>query len=123
MKIYKKNKSPKYSLCTKRYIVNGVGDYHFTRIAFYHNKLKVGFASIDDTGFLFNFKIYKKYQNMGYGTAALEYILTHFKITELSVLIDNEKAIHMYKKVGFRITREFVCDDSVYYQMKLKKRW
>lgn len=93
------------------------------RISFYHNKTKVGQAYISDfdksTGFLFNFKIYKKYQYCHYGTDAFEYLTTHFQLFTLMVKPTNKHAIHIYRKFGFIIVDETYNREEkcVYYEM------
>lgn len=86
------------------------------RVSFYHNKTKVGQAYISDfdksTGFLFNFKIYKKYQHRHYGTDAFEYLTTHFQLRTLLVRSNNKHAIHIYSKFGFIFVDEIYNNED-----------
>lgn len=58
------------------------------------------------------FKIYEPYQNEGYGTEVIkELVKQGYK--NLWVRADNAKAIHVYKKCGFKI------QESTCYAMKI----
>lgn len=97
---------------------------HIIRVSFYHNKTKVGQAYIydfdTDNGFLFDFKIYKKYRFRHYGTDAMEYLTTHFQMHELNVHESNKHAIHIYHKFNFVITAFLLNeeDGKTYYEMR-----
>lgn len=52
-----------------------------------------------------NFNVLEEYQNKGIGTKLLEYLIDKYKNVDnitLEVKEDNLKAIHMYKKMGFK---------------------
>lgn len=53
-----------------------------------------------------NFNVLEKYQKNGYGKSLLEYLISKYenvvKNITLEVRIDNQKAISLYEKEGFR---------------------
>ena len=62
-----------------------------------------------------NFNVLEEYQNQGIGTKLLEYLIQMMHDIEnitLEVRVDNEKAIHLYQKMGFKI----VAKREGYYQ-------
>lgn len=88
---------------------------------FFDNEL-IGFAMLRkyDTGyFLWNYAIDSKYQGNGHGTNALKELLLFLKdnywITEVSTtyLWGNDRAKHMYEKVGF-IETEVIKEEDVH---------
>ena len=67
-----------------------------------HNKNKI-------SAFIYDFYIFPEYQNKGYGTAtvkALEKRLSYDGVKEikLRVAFENNRALNLYKKIGFKIT-------------------
>lgn len=83
-------------------------------LKFYLDNKFIGEASISaiDTpnGFLYDFEVEKKYRGKGYGKRILKYILKNYKVTDLTVTVDNEIAINLYKKCGFKIKKK-IHDD------------
>lgn len=75
------------------------------------NKNKVGEASISaiDTpnGFLYDVEVFEKYRGQGYGNSIMQYVLKHYKVTELTVEKGNTVAMSLYKKFGFRKEIDF----------------
>ena len=108
-----------HQLTAKVYVLNKLTDTkkdtHIMRVSFYDNNIKVGSAYISDFDsnktFLFNFSIYKKYRCKGYGSAAIKYMMQHFKIRYLTVDINNKPAIKIYKRNKFVVDYIF-CDDQ-----------
>jgi len=81
-------------------------------LVFYNeDNAPVGTASVSsvDTpcGFLYNVEVYPKFRGQGYGDAIVNYMVTRFSITELTVAIDNRIAISLYKKFGFERAMDF----------------
>lgn len=74
-------------------------------------KNKVGEASISaiDTpnGFLYDVEVFEKYRGQGYGNSIMQYVLKHYKVTELTVEKGNTVAMSLYKKFGFRKEIDF----------------
>ncbi|WP_294976463.1 GNAT family N-acetyltransferase [uncultured Leuconostoc sp.] len=61
------------------------------------------------TAFIFDFEIYKAYQNRGFGSKALDLVSRETKnmgYTSLGLHVfgSNSRAIHVYQKSGFNIT-------------------
>lgn len=75
------------------------------------NKNKVGEASISaiDTpnGFLYDVEVFEKYRGQGYGNSIMQYVLKHYKVTELTVEKGNTVAMSLYKKFGFHRAIDF----------------
>ena len=108
-----------HQITAKLYVLNKLTDTkkdtHIMRVSFYDKNIKVGSAYISDFDsnkpFLFNFSIYKKYRFKGYGSAAMKYMMQHFKIRYLTVDINNKPAIKIYKRNKFVVDYIF-CDDQ-----------
>lgn len=67
----------------------------------------IGTAEIEpNEQMLERFVIFEPYQNKGYGQLILSDLIDTYRIDKLWVRSDNEKAIHIYKKVGFKKTKE-----------------
>ena len=67
----------------------------------------IGTAEIEpNKKILERFKILEPYQNKGYGQQMLSDLIDAYGIKKLWVRADNEKAIHIYEKAGFAITKE-----------------
>ena len=75
---------------------------------------KIGRAEIE-TGkkYLACFEIYEPFQNKGYGQDALKQLIEKYDVQYLSVKKENERAIHVYEKLGFKIG-----DYGTFYAMK-----
>lgn len=52
------------------------------------------------------FVIFEPYQNKGYGQKILSDLIDGYGIKKLWVRSDNEKAIHVYEKMGFTKSKE-----------------
>lgn len=67
------------------------------------NGIIVGKAEVEpNQHMLARFEIFEPYQNKGYGTEALEALINEYKINNLWVRADNNRAIHVYEKCGFK---------------------
>ena len=120
-----------HKLTAKIYVLNKLTDtkkdIHIIRVSFYDEKTKVGSAYIDgfdsNKPFLFNFSIYKKYRCKGYGSAAMKYMMQHFKIRYLTVSVNNIPAIKIYKKNNFTVDYIFSDDQgNTQYYMKFSNK-
>lgn len=66
----------------------------------------IGTAEIEpNEKILERFKILEPYQNKGYGQQMLSDLIDAYGIKKLWVRADNEKAIHIYEKAGFTISK------------------
>ena len=92
-------------------------------LTFYLDGKKIAEISISavDTNkaFLYNFEVNSKYRGKGYGTAILKYVLSHYKVNELTVDKSNTKAIKLYKRFGFKTGVEFKEDGKTRVDMKI----
>ena len=68
---------------------------------------KIGFAEVSGTE-LCRFNIFEPFQNKGYGQEALKQLIERYGIDELCVATDNDRAMHIYEKAGFVITKTYV---------------
>lgn len=77
---------------------------------FYDDKDHIGevYISAVDTeeGFVYNLEVFKKYRGKGYGRQIMEYVLTHYDVTDLTVDLDNKIAINLYKSLGFKLKKK-----------------
>ena len=82
-----------------------------TRVFVYYNDKKIGKALIRDYGdnspFLSDLGIDKEQRGKGLGQKMLKMLMEEYKINELTVLKNNHRAIHIYKKFGFKTVKEF----------------
>ena len=69
--------------------------------------IKIGEAEVDlDSHMLSRLCIYEPYQNKGLGQRAVNLLINQFEIDNLWVRSDNERAIHVYEKCGFKRSKE-----------------
>jgi len=67
----------------------------------------IGTAEIEpNEKMLERFVIFEPYQNKGYGQKVLSDLIDTCGIKKLWVRSDNERAIHIYEKLGFRKSKE-----------------
>lgn len=80
-------------------------------ITFFDEKQKIGEASasaIDtDSAFLYNVEVFSKFRGKGYANSIMQYMLTVYPITDLTVEKNNKVAIELYKKFGFKPEKQF----------------
>lgn len=80
-------------------------------LTFYLDNQKIGEAGVSgyDTGkgFLYNMEVEKSYRGRGYGKYILNYVMQYYSVTDLSVAVNNDTAIHLYEKAGFRRKKTF----------------
>lgn len=75
----------------------------FIELELHINSTKVGFAEVNPVkNELTRFVIYEPYQGKGYGHILLQEIIDEYEISNLWVNSDNLRAIHLYKKFGFK---------------------
>lgn len=67
----------------------------------------IGTAEIEpNEKMLERFVIFEPYQNKGYGQQVLSDLIDAYEIKKLWVRSDNDKAIHIYEKAGFKTIKE-----------------
>ena len=67
----------------------------------------IGTAEVEpDEKMLERFVIFEPYQNLKYGQRVLQDLIDTYGIKKLWVRSDNEKAIHIYEKAGFKRSKE-----------------
>lgn len=102
-------------------------------------ELRVKYRSEDELeavygkrAYLYAFRIHEEYQNKGYGTYLINEVLTSLEKTgycEFTVGVeeDNERALHMYQKVGFitaiALKSETYQGDGYEYTLYLRGKW
>lgn len=65
---------------------------------------KIGEAEIDIKGkMLSRLSIFEPYQNKGYGTEIVKMLTEKYGLNNLWVKADNKRAIHVYKKNGYKV--------------------
>ena len=69
----------------------------------YDGDIKIGEAEVDiNNKMLSRLAIFEPYQNIGYGTEIVKQLIDEYGINCLWVNADNERAIHVYEKCGFK---------------------
>ena len=90
-------------------------------ISFYKENNKIGEVSISgidtESPFIYDLEVSKAYRGNGYGTMIMRYIIDTYKANELVVNADNEPAINLYKKFGFKSIKEFEDNGIPSYHM------
>lgn len=88
----------------------------------------IGLWITEDTAEIVNFFIMKVYQGYGFGKMLLEFALdlcdlSNVKTISLEVRVDNERAINLYKKHGFKYShiRYHYYDDGTDARVLIKK--
>ena len=81
-------------------ISNHIDSYH----VIYKDNVKVGYYRVTDENELDDFYIFDKYQNQGIGSYVLNCIVR--KDMFLYVFNENEKAIALYERFGFKIVED-----------------
>ena len=75
----------------------------YQEIELYKNDIKIGEAEVDINGkMLSRLNIYEPYQDKGYGTEVVKALISEYGIDCLWVNADNDRAIHVYEKCGFK---------------------
>lgn len=110
-------------LSSKEKIEVALKDKNIFSFNIYEQDNLIGFAMLrkySDIGyFLWNYAIDIKYQNKGYGTKALlfliDYFETKYNALELTTTytFGNETAKHLYEKIGF-IETDIVDEDGIH---------
>ena len=78
----------------------------YQELELYDGDIKIGEAEIDITNkMLSRLVIFEPYLNKGYGTSVVKVLIDEYGCNCLWVNADNERAIHVYEKCGFRIVK------------------
>lgn len=76
----------------------------YQEIELYHDSAKIGEAEVDlKNHMLAKLIIYEPYQNQGFGTEIVKMLVEKYDLNNLWVRADNNRAIHVYEKCGFKI--------------------
>lgn len=107
-----------------------IGNPNIFAYDIYRKSNLIGFAMLrkysDEGYFLWDYAIDIQYQNMGFGTEVLKYMIefmkAKFHATELSTtyIWGNDPAKHLYEKVGF-IETDVVDEDGIHEVNLIKK--
>lgn len=75
----------------------------YQEIEIFDGNVKIGDAEVDiKNNILSRLHIIEPYQNIGYGTEVVKLLSSKYKANSLWVNADNDKAIHVYEKCGFK---------------------
>lgn len=78
----------------------------YQEIELFDGETKIGEAEVDINGkMLSRLNIYEPYQNRGFGTEIVRRLTEEYGLNVLWVNADNERAIHVYEKCGYRIDK------------------
>ena len=100
------------SLTTKKEDLPDVQTGEAFKVTFYDNGEYVGEASVSDDYdgdklcFAYNIEVKKDLRGQGYGTKIMKHMIDKYHVKSLQVAPDNDVAIHLYKKLGFKKTGE-----------------
>ena len=78
----------------------------YQEIEIFDGDQKIGEAEVDIKGkMLSRLVVYEPYQNKGYGTEIVQTLKDKYGCDCLWVNADNDRAIHVYEKCGFKKTK------------------
>jgi len=78
----------------------------YQEIELFHGETKIGEAEVDiKNHMLARLLIFEPYQNKGFGTEIVKKLTEKYNLNNLWVNADNSRAIHVYEKCGFRISK------------------
>ena len=78
----------------------------YKELELFDGDTKIGEAEVDIKGrMLSRLVIYEPYQNKGYGTKIVKELTDKYNLNILWVNADNDRAIHVYEKYGYKKTR------------------
>lgn len=78
----------------------------YQELHLYDGDIKIGEAEVDIKGkMLSRLSIFEPYQNKGYGTKIVKQLTEQYGLNCLWVNADNERAIHVYEKCGYKIQK------------------
>ena len=101
-----------FGLTTKKEELPDVKTGDAFKVTFYDNGDYVGEVSVSDDYngdklcFAYNIEVKKDLRGQGYGTKIMKHMIDKYHIKSLQVAPDNDVAIHLYKKLGFKKTGE-----------------
>ena len=100
------------SLTTKKEDIPNVKTGEAFKVIFYDNGEYVGEVSVSDDYdgdklcFAYNIEVREDLRGQGYGTKIMKHMIDKYHIKSLQVAPDNDVAIHLYEKLGFKKTGE-----------------
>lgn len=79
----------------------------YREIELFDGQTKIGEAEVDlENHMLARLVIFEPYQNQGFGTEVVKMLTEKYGLTNLWVRSDNPRAIHVYEKCGYRISKQ-----------------
>ena len=77
----------------------------YQEIELFDGEQKIGEAEVDIAGHMLSrLSIFEPYQDKGYGTRVVKELTEKYDLNVLWVNADNDRAIHVYEKCGYRKT-------------------
>ena len=78
----------------------------YQEIELFHGQIKIGEAEVElNSHMLAKLVIFEPYENKGFGTEAVKMLTEKYNLNNLWVRTDNEHAIHVYEKNGFKVKK------------------
>lgn len=85
----------------------------YVEIELFRDGVKIGEAEVDmKNHMLSRLMIFEPYQNQGLGTEIVKELTEIYGLDTLWVRADNSRAIHVYEKCGFRISKPTMFEMS-----------
>lgn len=97
----------------------------YTVVTFYEKEEPIGCGNVEIVGdeiWLNYFAVREDYRGKGYGQKALQIFIDRYGVNTLSCNIENEIALHIYEKYGFKVVEEIdsFADGKVYLMKRQK---
>lgn len=80
-----------------------------------HRVARASLISLNSSYFLHDFVVEDCFRGMGFGTKIFSYLIEHYQINYLNVAKDNEIAIHLYEKFGFKMDNDCLMENGEIY--------
>lgn len=78
----------------------------YQEIELFHGQIKIGEAEVElKSHMITKLIIFEPYRNKGFGTEAVKMLTEKYNLNNLWVKADNEHAIYIYEKNGFKVKK------------------